>query len=240
MSFSLTAQRIHRALFYVYKQNMEKYIDILTKKVVNLFHKIIYYFYKIDILLLYTMGKPVNYLVFLFTFFFGTFGSSKNLPLLTIVFKYFCFLFAWYLIVTSIFIFLSFQIKPVKEYLYNSLGESWVKDKIGNPGTAQLAKFGGVGAALVGANIYDKIQDGKQIIEQGNSIVKRYKDMVEQTGKPADPYSKDYKDTMKASREVYQREPKGFLDRLEEKAATKVLVENTAKAWGDWWTGGKK
>jgi hypothetical protein len=83
-------------------------------------------------------------------------------------------------------------------------------------------------------------EDGKQIIEQGNSIVKRYKDMVEQTGKPADPYSKDYKDTMKASREVYQREPKGFLDRLEEKAATKVLVENTAKAWGDWWTGGKK
>lgn len=111
---------------------MKTYLHILTKQVLIIFHKIIYYLYKIDILLLYTMSKPVNYLFFLFTFFFGTFESSQNLPFEPIVLKYFCFLFAWYLIVTTIFIFLSFQIKPVREYLYNSLRESWVKDKIGN------------------------------------------------------------------------------------------------------------
>lgn len=218
---------------------MKIFFHILTKQVVIIFHKIIYYFYKIDISLLYIMGKPVNYLFFLFTFFFGTFGSCQNLPLEAIVFKYFCFLFGWYLIVTSIFIFLSFQIKPVKEYLYNSLGESWVKEKIGNPGTAQLAKFGGVGAALLGFNILDKYQDGKQIIEQGDHIIKSYKDMVEQTGKPAYSNSKEYKQTMQSARQVYSREPSGFLDRLEEKAATKVLVENETKAWGDWLRGGK-
>lgn len=119
------------------KQSMKTYFHILTKQVLTIFHKIIYEFYKIDIVFLYIMGKPLNYLFFLFILVFGTFGSSQNLPFEAIVFKYFCFLFGWYLIVKSIFVFLSFQIKPVKEYLYNSLGESWVKEKIGNPGTCQ-------------------------------------------------------------------------------------------------------
>lgn len=61
--------------------------------------------------------------------------------------------------------------------------------------------------------------------------------MVEQTGKAAYSNSKEYKQTMQTGRQVYSREHRGFLDRL--KDATKVLVENGTKAWGDWWRGGK-
>jgi len=51
--------------------------------------------------------------------------------------------FSWYIIGTSLFVFIIFNIKTSQKYLYDLIGADYVKSKIGNPGAEQLAKVVG-------------------------------------------------------------------------------------------------
>lgn len=206
----------------------------------SILRKVIYYTYKIDITMLCVMGKPVNYLIFIFAFCFGTFGSIKGLSLEMAAFKYLCFLFAWYLISTSIFIFISFQIPILKDYLYRLLGEEWVKARIGNPGAEQLLKYGGAAVALIGANETGKALDAGQIHKASEQIIENYQRLAALSGRDVDPNSKEYKEVLKKSIEVASRPAKGPLDRIEERAATSQIVKTVGDGFRSWWPGSKK
>lgn len=106
------------------------------------------------------------------------------------------------------------------------LGENWVKERIGNRGFAQLVKFGAAGASLIGINEGGKYMDSKHNIEAGDKVWNNYKEMIANTSKEPDPYSKPYQQAYKASTELYSRIPKGPLDRMEERVAADVLVKN--------------
>lgn len=218
--------------------NFKEQIKKMSKKILILFETFIYFYYKIDILFLHYITKHVFYLFFLFTLFFGCFGSSEYLSLEMSAFKYFCFLFTWYTFTTSLFVFLSFQIPFLKKYLYKLLGEAWVKDKIGNPGKEQVIKIVlGTSVAFVG-NEASKFVEANQNLKASKQIVENLRDLYEHTG--INPTHKEIQETLRKSTEVASRPAKGFFDRVEDRAATAHLVENVGQAWNDWWSSGPK
>ena len=113
-------------------------INVLLNKV---FDKILYIVIRVDLCLLEFFGRKYTYLLFIFAFFVGNFDSSQNFSDFLTLFKFFCFLFSWYLVLTSILVFILFNIKKSKDYLNNLLGEDYVKCKISNPGKETFVKF---------------------------------------------------------------------------------------------------
>ena len=209
-------------------KNLKQYLFFILERIV-------YFTYKIDITLLSVFSRGPQYFVFIFAFFFGSFGSPKGLSLEIAAFKYFCFLFAWYLIITSFFIFLSFQISSLKEYLYGLLGKTWVTDRIGNPGTQQFMKLGTVGLATIGVNELSKWADASQNQSAGAQIMDNHVSTAQTEGRAVDVNSRSYRDASRAATEVISRQPRGFLDRCEERAATDLLVRNVRGGLSDWW-----
>ena len=85
------------------------------------FENIIYINIRIDLCMLEFFGRKYTYLIFIFAFFVGNFDSSENLSDGFVLFRFFCFCLSWYLISTSIFIFILFNIKNI--YI-----KSWAKN----------------------------------------------------------------------------------------------------------------
>lgn len=142
-------------------------------------------------------------------------------------FKYVCFLYSWYLIITSIFVYVSFRIPPLKKYLYNLLGEDYVFSCIGNPAELFVKKLVGTAAAIVTGNEISKQLDCYQKIERAKCVVNNYTSLCEAAGQAPDPRSAEFKKTVDTSTKILNASPKGIFDRSEERAATANIVNST-------------
>ena len=120
---------------------MKDIILKISKRIFKLFEKALYVNLKLDLYLLEFFGRFYTYPFFIFALFFGHFDSSETLSDPLIIFRFFCFCASAYLIATSIIVFIVFNVKISKTYLYNLLGETFVKSKIGNPGKEQFLKY---------------------------------------------------------------------------------------------------
>ena len=138
------------------------------KKIVNI---ITYYNFLIDLHVLHFFSKRYPYLIFIFTFFFGTFGYDSHLTDIQYCVKIVCFLFSGYIISTSILVFIVFNIPLSKEYLYNLLGKEFVVSKIGNPGTKHLLIFGGFAATTITVNELGRMFDHYTRVRGANSAL---------------------------------------------------------------------
>jgi len=167
------------------------------------------------------------YLIFIFCFFFGNFGAPEQLTDNVLFFKYVCFLSSWYLIITSIFVYVSFRIPPLKKYLYNLLGEKFVFSCIGNPAEAAVKKLLGAGVAMLTGNEFSKYLDGYQKNQMSKCAVQNYIDLCEASGRTPDPRSPEFKKTIDTSTKILNAPAKGFLDRSEERAASVNFVNST-------------
>lgn len=166
------------------------------------------------------------YLVFVFAFFFGNFGSPEGVSDGTLPFKYLCFLYSWFLLATSLFVFISFQIPSWKEYLYNLLGKDYVISCIGKKGVTPLIKVGGVAVGFVAGNEISKELDHRQKVGAANAIAKNYQDMVQSTGKPADANSKEFKKVIDTQCNSLRNPATGAFDRNEERVASGHIVDS--------------
>lgn len=113
----------------------------IFKSLKNLYETVLYVNLKADLILLEFFGRIYTYPFFLFAFLFGHFDSTDNLSDPLILFRFFCFCASTYLVGTSIIVCIAFNVKKSKEYLYNLLGEVFVKSKIGNPGFNSVLKY---------------------------------------------------------------------------------------------------
>ena len=145
------------------------------KKLIN---TITYYNFLIDLHVLHFFSKRYRYLIFIFTFFFGTFGYDSHLTDIQYRVKIVCFLFSGYIISTSILIFIVFSIPLSKEFLYNLLGKEFVVSKIGNPGRKQLIMFGGFAATAITANELGRSFDYYSKVSSANSALNAQLDKI--------------------------------------------------------------
>ena len=113
----------------------------ISKSLETLFQVALYVNFKVDLILLEFFGRIYTYPFFLFAFLFGHFDSSSSLSDPLILSRFLCFCVSTYLIGTSILVYIVFNVKSTKEYLYRLLGEDFVKSKIGNPGKTTLIKY---------------------------------------------------------------------------------------------------
>lgn len=202
-------------MFFVkIKKNLIEFFELLMKgRLKEVFQLFIYYSYKFDIIVVYYGTLMPYYLIFIFSFFFGNFGSPEGIADGVLFFKYICYLYSWFLIGTSIFVFISFQIPSLKEYLYNLLGKEYVISCIGNPGVKSAVKVGGAAIALMAGNEIGKEWDCRQKIQLSQSAVDHFKQLVETTGKVPDSRSTEFKKVAETSRKIFETPLKGPFDR---------------------------
>lgn len=199
---------------------------LIQGRIKEFFQLYIYYNYKFDLIILYYGTLMPYYLIFIFCFFFGNFGSPEGITDGMLFFKYLCFLYSWFLIGTSLFVFISFQIPSLKEYLYDLLGKEYVISCIGNPGAKPLIKLGAAGLGLICANEIGKEMDMRQKIILSRSVVDDYNRLVESTGQPSDQRSAEFKKVAQTSRKIFDTPPKGPFDRNEERVASGHIVQS--------------
>lgn len=210
------------------KKNIIEFLELLMKgRIKEVFQLLIYYSYKFDIIVLYYATLMPYYLIFTFCFFFGNFGSPEGIADGVLFFKYMCFLYSWFLIGTSIFVFISFQIPSLKEYLYNLLGKEYVISCIGNPGIKPVIKLGGAAFGLLAGNEIGKELDCRQKVYLSQSAVNHFKQLVEITGQPPEQRSAEFKKVAETSRKIFDTPPKGPFDRSEERIASAQFVQST-------------
>ena len=117
-------------------------ISGILKSLKVFIERVIYINIKVDLILLEFFGRFYTYPFFIFALLFGHFDSSGHLSDPLILFRFFCFCASTYLISTSIFVLIVFNVKQSKKYLYNLLGEKFVKSKIGNSGEGPAIRYG--------------------------------------------------------------------------------------------------
>jgi hypothetical protein len=167
------------------------------------------------------------YLIFIFCFFFGNFGSPEGIANGVLFFKYICFLYSWFIIETSLFVFISFQIPSLKEYLYNLLGKEYVISCISKPAKEAAIKAAGLAAAMICGNEIGKELDCRQKIQLSHAAIDHYKELADTTGHPPDQRSAEFKKVAETSRKIFDTPPKGPFDRSEERIASAELVQST-------------
>lgn len=210
------------------KKNLVELCELLMKgRIKEFFQLLIYYNYKFDLILLYFATLMPYYLIFIFCFFFGNFGSPEGIADGVLFFKYSCFLYSWFIIGTSVFVFISFQIPSSKKHLYNLLGKEYVISCIGNPGVKPLIKLGGAAVGMVCGNEIGKELDGRQKVYLSKAAIDHYKQLVETTGQVPDQRSTEFKKVAEISRKIFETPPKGPFDRNEERVASGQFVDAT-------------
>jgi len=213
---------------YSVKKKIKDFLELLMKgRLKEFFQLFIYYSYKFDIIVLYYATLMPYYLIFIFCFFFGNFGSPEGIADGVLFFKYICFLYSWFIIETSVFVFISFQIPSLKEYLYNLLGKEYVISCIGNSGAKAALKATGVAVGMICGNEIGKELDGRQKVYLSQAAIDHYKELVETTGQPPEPRSAEFKKVAETSRKILDTPPKGPFDRSEERIASAQFVQST-------------
>lgn len=206
----------------------------VLKKVFDFF---IYYYFLVDFYLLKYFSRKYPYCVFIFCYFFGTFGYTEDLSDLQFVCKVLCLVFSWYLAYISIVVFCAFNIPSTKKYLYDLLGKDFVTSKIGNPALDGLARFGGFAALGFAINEGGKIAGGYATINNANDALKIEIEAIEES-----PYlspkqkAAATQEALKSHQQMVKTPPQGTLDRIAKIEAHKDMIAKATKViksiWG--------
>ena len=206
----------------------------ILKKVFNLFT---YYYFVVDLYLLEYFSRKYPYCIFIFCYFYGTFGYTDGLSDLQFVCKVLCLVFSWYLVYISILVFCVFNIPSTKKYLYDLLGKDFVTSKIGNPGLDGLARFGGFAALGFAINEGGKIIDGYATVDNANDALKTQIAAIE--GSPyLSPKQKAAatEEAIRSHQQMVKKPAQGTLDRIAKIEAHKDMMSKATKGiksiWG--------
>lgn len=207
------------------------FFNYVKKLASYFFERVVYFNYRLDISLLSYLAKGPRYFIFLFAYFFGFFGSTDPFSPGLTIFKYLCFVFSYYVISVSLFVFLSFQIPSVKRYLYRLLGEKWVTDRIGNHGASQVVKFGVMALAGLAVNEYDKFKVDESNKKAATMVIDNYIKVIKESGQKLDINSDSCKEALRLSNEILSRPAKGFVDTSQERLqeAVSTMAEKFSK-----------
>ena len=195
-----------------------------------------YYSFVVDLYLLEYFSRKSPYCVFIFCYFYGTFGYTDGLTDLQFVGKVFCLVFSWYLIFTSIMVFCVFNVSVTKKYLYDLLGKDFVVSKIGNPGWDAATRFGGFAVLGLAVNEGGKFVDGRTTVINGNDFLGAQLTVIEES-----PYlspkqkSLATQQALKAHYQMAQKAPEGTLDRVAKIEAHRDMVSKATKAIKSFW-----
>lgn len=197
--------------------------------------RVTYYYFLIDLYLLEYFSRKYTYLIFLFTFFFGTFGYSNGLTEGQFLVKFVCFLFSYYLISSSIVVFVLFNIPKSKSFLTNLLGKEFVVSKIGNPGISPLMKYGGAGLGVYFGNEVGKTMDRINITQGSNDFLQAQIKAI-QEAHYLTPKEKQaaHAQALKVHAEMASRRPEGTLDRMAKIEAYKSVSEKAVSTFKSW------
>ena len=221
-------------------------LTMLFKQIITMLFKLIkrylqfsvYYTLVIDLYLLEFFSRKYPYLLFLFSFFYGTFGYTSGLSDHEYLFKISCLLFSWYLVYTSLVVFLLFKIPTTKKYLYDLLGEPFVVSKIGNPGIRSLTKYGGVAVFGLTVNEIGRITDGYAKVANANALLDKEVERInkscsmtqEQRATAEIEALREYGKTARSPSE-------GTFDKLAKTESRASMVESASKTISDLWKG---
>lgn len=190
---------------------VKKLYNIIKKSTIN----IVYYYILVDLYLLEFFSRRYPYLIFIFSFWYNTFGYTNQLTVSNYVFKICCFLFSWYFIFASIMVYCIFNVEKSKNFFYPLFGEKFVKKMIGNPRIDPLLKFTGLAAAALTVNEVGRITDGVMIVHNGNNYLTARLAAIRD-----DPYLTDRqkadlsKKTFEDHSKMIAKAPEGTLDRI--------------------------
>ena len=204
---------------------------IVARYIKYLLERFTFYYFYIDLVLLEFFSRKYPYLLFLFTFFHGSFGYTQFAE--TSSFKIACLLFSWNLICTSIMVFCVFNLPFTRDYLYNLLGKDFVVKKFGNPGTAHLLKFAGVATAGYGVNELGRIADtyaipkGAQVGLEGS-----LKSLEENTFLSDKDKAQLAKEAFHTKNNMLNRTPEGTFDRMAKMESYQKMTGNFSNALG--------
>ena len=220
---------------------MKNVIKRLTENLKKLAENFVYYNLLVDLYLLAFFSKKYAYLFFVFAFFFGTFGYTDQLTETQFCLKFVCFVFSSYLVYISVIVFVLFNVPLTKDYLYKLLGKEFVTSKIGHPGIAHLAKFGGLAASIVAVNETGRAADA--VINSYNAD-KALNSQLESIDKTQNLTLNDKreatKDAFKMHHEIATRKPEGTIDRVCKIETIKGVSEKVVDNVGGWFSWGKK
>ena len=196
-----------------------------------------YYYFVVDLCLLEYFSRKYPYCVFIFCYFYGTFGYTDGLTDLQFVGKVFCLIFSWYLIYISIMVFCVFNVSVTKKYLYDLLGKEFVVSKIGNPGWDAATRFGGFAVLGLAINEGGTVIDGHTTVSNANGILGAQLTAIEES-----PYLSPKQkalatqEALKTHHQMAQKAPQGTLDRVAKIEAHRDMVSKVTKAiksiWG--------
>lgn len=210
-----------------FHNNNHNLFRLITKGI----NYITYYFFLIDLYLLEFFSRKYQYLLFIFSFFYGTFGYTDALSVGQYVSKLGCFFFSWYLISASVMVFCAFNIPVTKNYLYNLLGKEFVISKIGNPGLDALARFGGFAAAGLTANEIGRVVDSYAKVSNGNEFLKIRLEEIDKNPNLT-PFQKqlETKETLRLHAAMIQTPSEGTLDRMTKVEAHKSMMNRLSSS----------
>ena len=205
----------------------------VLKKIFDFFT---YYYFLVDLYLLEYFSRKYPYCLFIFCYFFGTFGYTDALSDLQFVCKVLCLLFSWYLAYISMVVFCVFNIPSTKKYLYDLLGKDFVTSKIGNPGLDGLARFGGFAALGFAINEGGKIAGGYATVNNANEALKLALEGIEKS-----PYLSPKQkaiatlEAIRSQQQMVKTPPQGTLDRIAKIEAHRDMMEKATKAMKSIW-----
>lgn len=212
--------------------NFTSYFQIL-KKIINL---LTYYYFVVDLYLIEYFSRKYPYCVFIFCYFYGTFGYTDGLSDLHFVCKILCLVFSWYLVYISILVFCVFNIPSTKKYLYNLLGKDFVISKIGNPGIDGATRFGGFAVLGLGVNECGRLLEGYETVKNANEALAAQLAAIE--GSHYLTTKEKAAATLEAinsHQQTVRRPPQGTFDRIAKIDAYKDMIARTAKAFTSIW-----
>lgn len=185
-----------------------------------------------DLYLLGFFSKKFPYLLFIFSYTYGTFGYTNALTDFQFLVKFVCFLFSWYLIYTTLIVFCVFNIPTSKEYLYNLLGKDSVVDKIGNSGFEPLTRFTVFAVAGLAVNEGARIADSYGIVNTANSALGERMSAIENNSDlTTKQKGQAIQESVKIHANMIQSKPQGTIDRMAKVEAHQHMVSRAFKAF---------
>ena len=205
-------------------------IKVYTKKLLSFYKKIvektIYYIFFVDLTILGFFCRGYNFLIFVFLFTYGGYGHTCNDSHLVLLLKFVCLSISLYIIGTSIFLLIVFNIPITRDYLYNLLGKDFVISRIGNPGTPLLKKILASSAGVLGINEGGKAWANYSNIVIADNTLHKQLEGINNTDEDKSRYTKGALNDH--SRSSSHRVTEGPIDKMIRAEVVKTAAKETA------------
>ena len=203
--------------------------NIVTSFFKKIAKMVIFYHFFIDLCLLEYFCRKYQYFLFLFAYFFGTFGYTNDGPFFHA--KIACFIFSWYLIFTSFIVYCAFRFPPTKSFLYDLLGKDFVVKKIGNPGKEAWIKYFCAAMGGVFLNEAGRFADAYAITRNAQSVLDSTLSSLETERILSDKDRSDIaRQAFALKNQMASKPPLGTLDRIAQIDSYNRMIENASKA----------